>query len=313
MTSNSLRENGRKVALIGPGSVGSCVAAALLSQGHRLVFATRTPFDRLKLDSPAGHFDFPAHCASNPDELRGVDAVVLATKAHQTASVMPWLLAACERGAPLLVVQNGVDQAPRTLTLLTEAGAAAPLIESIASVIVPAVVYCAAHRQTSGHAVLEGDASLIVPATDAGRFMAGLFAGSLMKVEPSEDWVTAAWGKLLVNASVGPVCALTGRTIDVLEDPAAADLVVAMMQEVIAVGRAAGAKFADGAAPLVMRRALKNGAGHMPSIAQDRLAGLPTEWIARNEIVVRMGAKYGVAVPLNSAMTTLLRLGEPRA
>jgi len=50
---------------------------------------------------------------------------------------------------------------------------------------------------------------------------------------------------------------------------------------------------------------------HYPSITQDRMAGLPTEWQARNEVVVRLARRHDIAVPLNEALTTLLRLGEP--
>ena len=153
---------------------------------------------------------------------------------------------------------------------------------------------------------------MIVPATDDARFIASLFDGSFMRVDVVDDWVTAAWSKLLINASIGPLSALTGQTIDLLGDPEGFSLAQALVEEVIAVGRAAGARFADGIAPQVLQRALKNGAGHRPSIAQDRLAGLPTEWVARNEVVVRLGKKFGIPVPLNAAMTTLMRLGEPK-
>lgn len=295
----------RRIALIGPGSIGCCVAAALLGRGHELVFAARVPFERLRLDTPGGLLDFAAHCVGTPQELGSIDAAVLTTKAHQTVSAQSWLLAVAAQRVPIFVAQNGVDQAERTLKILADGGAAG------LPAVVPSVVYCAAHRRGPGHAVLEGAATLIVPATDDARMMASLFEGSFIRIDVVEDWVTAAWNKLLINASLGPLCALTGRTIDVLADPGAASLAQALVEEVIAVGRAAGAKFDDGIAQLVLQRALKNGAGHSSSIAQDRLAGLPTEWVARNEVVVRLGAKYGIPVPLNSAMTTLMRLGEP--
>ena len=77
-----------------------------------------------------------------------------------------------------------------------------------------------------------------------------------------------------VPAASGAITALLGRPIDVLRDPAAAG-------------------------------------HHYPSITQDRMAGLPTEWRARNEVVVRLARRHDIAVPLNEALTTLLRLGEP--
>jgi ketopantoate reductase len=47
------------------------------------------------------------------------------------------------------------------------------------------------------------------------------------------------------------------------------------------------------------------------SIVVDRLNGVPTEWQARNEVVVRLAAKHGIAVPLNEFACNLMRAGEP--
>lgn len=304
----------RRIAFIGPGSVGCCVAAALLERGHELVFIARTPFERLQLRTPSATHDFAAHFVSDLAALGPVDAVILATKAHQTEAVVPWLRQATRGGAPLLVVQNGVDQRERTEALMRQSGVLVPSSADVPAdmpAVVPAVVYCAAHREGPGQAVLEGQGALIVPDHAAGRLMASLFEGGFMRVSTHADWTSAAWGKLLMNASMGPLCVLTGRPIDVLRDPQAASLVRGLMQEIIAVGRAAGAHFADDAAEQVLARTLATISDHMPSIAQDRLAGQPTEWVVRNEIIVKLAREHGIAVPLNEAMTTLLRLGEP--
>lgn len=295
-----------RIALIGPGAIGCCVAAALASRGHELVFASRSSFDTLRLQSPDGFSQFPARCARDPAELRGADLIVLATKAHQTAAAVPWLEAAAAAAAPILVAQNGVDHVERISALLAGTPAAA-------AAIVPAVVYCAAHRVAPGHAVLEGRAQLIVPDGEAGEQVARLFAGSFMRLETTTDWTTAAWTKLLMNAALGPVSAMTGRPIGLLADGGGRALVRALMDEIIAVGRAAGARLADDVADKTIERSLANARDHLPSIAQDRLAGVPTEWVVRNEVIVRLGARYGVPVPLNTAMTTLMRLGEPGA
>lgn len=303
-----------RIALIGPGAIGCCVAAALASRGHELVLASRSAFDTLRLQSTDGVSEFPARCARDPEELKGADLVVLATKAHQTAAALPWLAAAAAGGTPILVAQNGVDHVERISTLLSGTHSATTNITSaLTSTIIPAVVYCAAHRLAPGHAVLEGRAQLIVPNSAAGQHVAGLFAGSFMRVDTTSDWTTAAWTKLLMNAALGPVSAMTGRPIGLLADAGGRALVRALMDEVIAVGRAAGAQLADDVADKTIERSLANARDHLPSIAQDRLAGVPTEWVVRNEVIVRLGARYGVPVPLNTAMTTLMRLGEPGA
>jgi 2-dehydropantoate 2-reductase len=302
--------NAKRIAILGAGSIGCCVAGAAYEQGHEVTFIVRSSFDRFELNGPERSLAFAARCTTLPDELADIDLLVLSTKAHQTESVAPFLDWAARRGTPILIAQNGVDQVERTETILL---GASDLQEArnCASRLVPAVVYCSAHRLGPGHAVREGQAKLILPAGELGDEVAHLFAGSFLDIQLSEDWASAAWAKLLMNASIGAICVLARRDMDVLQDTQASALCLALMEEIIVVGRAAGARFSKNAAADVLKAALKTSAGHMPSIAQDRLAGLPTEWVARNEVVVRLGAKYGVPVPLNAAMTTLLRLGEP--
>ncbi len=298
----------QRVALIGPGAIGCCLGAALIEQGHEVLVAANTRFDRLQVIDGATIHDHPVRCAGSPDELRGVDLVVLATKAHQTASAAPWLAAALDAGAPLLIAQNGVDHRERLEQALRRA---LPEGTMPTAPLVPAVVYLPARRESPGRAVLEGRAALSVPADAAAERFAAAFAGSFVQVNLVQDWLSAAWGKLLMNAASGAITALLGRPIDVLRDPAAAALARALMTEVMAVGRAEGAVFPDDMADRLVTGMVKAAGHHYPSITQDRMAGLPTEWQARNEVVVRLARRHDIAVPLNEAMTTLLRLGEP--
>jgi 2-dehydropantoate 2-reductase len=300
----------KRIAVVGPGAIGCCVAAALLEQGHEVIFVARQGFDQLSLDGPDRKLIFPVRCTTDADDLDDIDLLILTTKAHQTASVAAFLVKAALQGTPIFVVQNGVDQLERTEAVL-RAAKPSNASRNFDALILPAVVYCSAHRLAPGHAVREGSAKLILPKTELGDRVASLFEGSFIEIQLSHDWNSAAWGKLLMNASIGALCVLARRNMDVLHDAQACELALVLMEEIIAVGRASGANFSDKAAQDVLLGAIKGSAGHMPSIAQDRLAGLPTEWVARNEVVVRLGERYGVAVPLNSAMTTLLRLGEP--
>ncbi len=286
------------------------MAGAAHEQGHEVLFIVRKAFDHFHLNGPEGSVEFAAHCITQLDELQDIDLFVLATKAHQTDSVTAFLQWAADRGTTILIAQNGVDQLDRTEAIL-QTGSEQNEPRTHTSRLVPAVVYCSAHRLGPGHAVREGQAKFILPMGALGNEVESLFAGSFLDIQLSADWTSAAWGKLLMNASIGAICALARRDMDVLHDAQASALSLALMEEIIIVGREAGARFSENAAAEVLKAALKTSAGHMPSIAQDRMAGLPSEWVARNEVVVRMGARYGVPVPLNTAMTTLLRLGEP--
>jgi 2-dehydropantoate 2-reductase len=161
----------------------------------------------------------------------------------------------------------------------------------------------------------QGPAGLSVADDALGREFKALFEGTRVSVTLSPDLVTDAWHKLCQNAVNGAMCALTLQPISVLRNPAIAELAKAMIKEVIAVGRAEGAKLDDALAEKIVAqfKAIPGAEHHGNSMYYDRMAGRPTEIEARNEVVVRLGAKHRIATPINSAMCALLRAvdGQP--
>lgn len=290
-----------RVAVVGPGAIGCTVASALLDTGrHDVVVAARTGFSDLVVERD-GRIDRhrPVVLVDPVPDPEPVDLLVIATKAHQTEGARPWLDAWCGPQTTVAVLQNGVEHVERVGPLV---GAAA---------LAPTIVFLPAHRVAPGHVQVSGRSALTVRDDQAGQRVADAFAGSLVEVRLTDDWLTEAWAKLLSNCAGGAVTTLARGSNRVLEDPAAAELCRALMTEAAEVGRAEGAGLPDDIADRVLDGIRALAGDHHSSIVVDRLAGRPTEWSVRNDVVVRKAADHGIDVPLNRAMTTLLRLGEP--
>ncbi|MPY94394.1 MAG: 2-dehydropantoate 2-reductase, partial [Acidimicrobiia bacterium] len=80
-----------RVALVGPGAVGSVFAAQLALTGrHDLVVCARRPFQRIDVESPEAPASVEVDVVTEPaaitDSGRGgvADWVLLAVKSHQT-------------------------------------------------------------------------------------------------------------------------------------------------------------------------------------------------------------------------------------
>lgn len=288
-----------RVVVIGPGAIGGAVAGALVSQGHEVVIAARTPFDELRVVHPNGAVVAPARCVPEPDDSLDPVAVVLAVKAHQTQGAAEWLAAATSGGAPLYVLQNGVEQEATVRPFV------GPGVR-----VLPTVVNLPAHRVAPGHVEVTGGATLTVPAT-GDDILGDLLDGSFVRLKTVDDWTTPAWIKLMMNASLGGVGALTQKDNRVFSDPEARALGEALMEEVAAVGRAEGAVIADDLPAQMIDRVQAAAGGHASSIVVDRRNGNPTEWEVRNAAVGRIGRRHGIDTPLNDLVTTLIRLGEP--
>ena len=108
-----------RIAIVGVGAIGGVVAALLQSAGcHELVLCTRRPLSELVVETPNGEVRIDATIITNPAEAPDVDWVIVATKAYDVAGVAKWLERLCAKGAPVAVLQNGVEHRERFLPFI---------------------------------------------------------------------------------------------------------------------------------------------------------------------------------------------------
>ena len=286
------------IAVVGLGAIGGVIAGSLaVLERHDLVVCARSPIERLVVERPDDVVDVPVRSLTDPGEAASVDWVLLATKAHQTASVAPWLARFCGPTTRVAVLQNGIAPAERL----------APFVR--AGVVVPTVVYYNGERLAPGRVRFRRvtDYELAVRDDADGAAFAGLLDGSPMRVLRSADFVTLAWRKLLINAVANPITALTLQRIAVFGREDVQALCLAILEEAAAVGRADGAQFFADEASRILATLLTYPAEAGTSMYFDRLAGRPFEIEALTGAIVACGARCGVPTPLNGAMLTLMR------
>lgn len=114
------------------------------------------------------------------------------------------------------------------------------------------------------------------------------------------------WRKLVSNAAMNPLTAVTGHTLDeVAIRPALMELVATAMQEAAAVGRAEGHKIPDKVIELSLA-AMPGMVGFAPSMLQDMRAGRPLELEGLVGAVTRRGRDHGLATPVLDTLEALL-------
>jgi 2-dehydropantoate 2-reductase len=281
------------IAVIGAGSVGLMLAGHLAEAGWDIVVCGRSPLERVVVTIDGATAEHKVAWAAEPAELPPLRHAVLATKIHHTTDVADWL-GALPAGSAVLAAQNGVDHRARI----------APLT---AAAVVPTLVYPNAERTGPGRVrVRRTGRGLVVPDDDGGRAAVALFSGSGLEVEASPDFATAAWEKLLFNVIANPLTALTGRPIEVLHEPAMAELGLALALEAVDVARAEGTALTPEHARVAIAW-LQSLPGATPSsMLQDRAAGRPMEHAGLLGPVVALGRRHGVPTPLTAAMLALL-------
>ena len=282
-----------RIAIVGVGAIGGVVAGLLQSAGrHELVLCVRRPLAELVVETPDGAVRIEATIVTDPADAPAVDGVMVATKAYDVVGAAKWLERLCVQGAPVAVLQNGVEHRERF----------APFVPM--EKIVPVIVDCPAERKSPERIVQRGMMSLKVQEGGLGAAFVELFAGTLADAATVPDWTTVAWRKLCHN-SAGVLSALLLRPNEVMHDVAIGEAALQIVRECVAVGRAEGAVLSDSVPEDVLAAYRKAAPDGVNSMLADTLAGRPMEIDARNGVIVRAGKRHEIATP-NNAMAVAL-------
>jgi len=282
------------IALIGPGAIGTTVAAALQDAGTPPRLYGRSPRDRLVLHRGDEEIVGDGPVITDVGQVDGpADLVFLAVKTTQLAAAAPWLAALVGPNTVVCVLQNGVEQQATIAPLLSEGA------------IVPAVVWFPAETQPDGSVQLRGDARLTLPDSPAASVAARALEHTWCDVELSPDFASVAWRKLLQN-SVAGLMVLTGRRAGMFRREDVSSLALGYLRECLAVARAEGAELGDDVPAELLARFQSFPEDLGTSILADREAGRPLEWDARNGVVQRLGRVHGIATPITDVVVPLL-------
>ncbi len=283
-----------RIAIVGPGAVGGVMAGWLGKTGrHDLIFCARRAIAELVIKLPDETITLRPKVFTDSRQAPAVDWVLVATKAYDVAGAAAWLAGLAARGAPVAILQNGVEHRERFAPYLA------------ADQILPVVVDCPAERSAPTHIRQCGAAKMIVLDDARGREFAALFAGTQVEVSLTADFKSAVWRKLCLNAA-GVINALLLQPAGVMRDEPVSELARELVRECIAVGRAEGAILAGALVENVVQAYRNAPPDSVNSLHADRLAGRPMETDARNGAIVRLGRKHGIATPCNQMAVTLL-------
>jgi 2-dehydropantoate 2-reductase len=282
------------VALVGPGAIGTTVAAALHEVGRTPTICGRTAHERLVLRHDDGCVVVPGPVRTDPTEINDTfDLVFIAVKSTQVHAAAPWLSALCTPRTVVCVLQNGVEQ-----KALVE-----PLVAG--GPVLPAVVWFPAQRGPDASVWLRSEPRLSLPDTPATNVVLAALRGTRVSVDVAADFASVAWRKLLQNAVAG-LQVLTGRRAGMFARADVTALSLAYLRECVAVARAEGASLGDDVPQELVDKFHALPADMGTSILADREASRPLEWDSRNGVVQRLGRSHGIPTPISDLVVPLL-------
>ncbi|ARP82331.1 2-dehydropantoate 2-reductase [Bordetella genomosp. 8] len=282
------------IALIGPGAIGTTVAAALHEAGRTPAIFGRSAHERLELRFDGGHIVVPGPVRTNPADVKATfDLVFVAVKSTQVDAAASWLSALCGNRTVVCVLQNGVEQE----TLF------APYVPG--SAVLPSVVWFPAQREHDASVWLRAKARITLPDTPGSSIVQTALRGTRCSVDVVADFKSVAWRKLLQNAVAG-LMVLAGRRAGMYSRADIAGLALAYLQECLEVARAEGATLGDEVPQEIVDAFQGYPADLGTSILADRQADRPLEWDCRNGVVQRRGRLHGIPTPISDLVVPLL-------
>ncbi|BBX02939.1 2-dehydropantoate 2-reductase [Mycolicibacterium moriokaense] len=283
------------IALVGPGAIGSTVAALLYAAGHQVTLCGRTARESIEVRPHEGDpIVVPGPVLTDPAVIdQPVDVVLVAVKDTQNEQAGAWLARLCDDRTVVCALQNGVEQVERV-------GRYCP-----SSTVVPAALWVSAEPDPQGFVQLRTGVRIVLPISDAAEKLAKLFDGAGISVALDPDFISAAWRKLLLNAVFGlPV--LAGRRAGMFRRDDVSALARRYLTECVAVARADGAKLGDEVIDEIMNLLVNLSPDMTTSMLTDREAHQPLEWDIRNGVISRKAAEYGLAAPISDVLVPLL-------
>jgi 2-dehydropantoate 2-reductase len=298
-----------KINIIGPGALGCLLAAFLKEAGEEVCLVDYRPErvaslgrQGLVLHTLEGRSQVVRVAAALPQEADPAELVIVAVKAHRTATAARSLPALLGPQGIALTLQNGLGN-----------------LETMAEVIgwqqlLAGVIFAGATRPRDGEVIYAGVGAtyLGIPAnsqvsTAQLTQVVEVFHRAGLQCHPHEDIYLMLWEKLLVNVGINPLTAILRVSNGaLLKIPEAWELAVAAAQEAREVALAANVNLtADPEA--LLRRVCTATAANRSSMLQDILAGRPTEIDALNGQVVNRGAAFQVQTPVNYFLINLIR------
>jgi 2-dehydropantoate 2-reductase len=299
-----------RLCVIGAGVIGSLFAAHLSTVADVLVLTRRQEHARQLNEQGlrvSGKHDFTARVTAATDarDLPDFDVGIIATKATGLEGAAE-SLAGRFAGATIMTVQNGL-------------GAEEVVRRHGAWPLISAVTFMSGTKHSDTHVEYILDTPTWLGPYGETPFervqeLAQLLVDSGLKAEALPDLQPAQWAKLIFNATVNGVAALTGLPHDAhfaaeTEEADLGRLVHALVDEGKSVAVAAGVELHDD--PWEMNvLATQRGSAHFPSMLEDVEARRPTEVKLINGALVREAERHGVPAPLQTALYRLVAARE---
>ena len=235
------------------------------------------------------------------------DLAIVAVKAAALGEAIELLRPSVGAGTVVVSLLNGIDSE----RALADAFPQAHVLLAV-SVGIDAVREGRSITFTSLGRIMFGEPTNAEPYSEPVRRVAGILARAGIATVVPADMTRELWWKFLVNVGVNQVSAVLRAPYRVFQEQGspAREAMIAAQREVIAVASAEGIALNDADIDTWLSVLDTLGPAAYTSMAQDAIAGRPTEVDIFAGRVCELGDRNGIATPVNRLLWQLLKAAE---
>ncbi|MDD2496948.1 MAG: 2-dehydropantoate 2-reductase [Desulfitobacteriaceae bacterium] len=300
-----------RVVVVGAGAMG-CLTGGLLAQSGIDVIL----FDKLNervepicrhglvIEGDSGCRSIKVQATTLADDLGTTDMLVVLVKSYDTREAV-WGVRNCiGRETLVLTLQNGLGNIEAITGLVPEERVFAGVTSHGAMLTAPGIVRHNGGAKTHIGAVVNGGEGRV-------QNIARVLSAAGMETEFSPDIQGALWTKLIVNAAINPLTALSGLyNGELLDNSETLEVMRQIVNEAMQVSAREKVNLQSEDMVSHVKSICQATAGNKSSMLMDILNGRRTEIDAINGMIVQKAKEHCLATPVNETITRLVRVIE---
>jgi 2-dehydropantoate 2-reductase len=291
------------------GAVGGYFGARMAAAGHDVAFIARGAHcdairrDGLRIESFHGDLHLKdVNVTDDSKQVGPVDVVLFAVKLWDTETAGEQARPLVASNTRVITLQNGVDSVERLAPILGDNVTVGGSTYVVATIVRPGVI-----RQTGSMAKANCGRLDGRPDPVLASYVEQLKAANI-DITLTDHMLLDLWKKFVLLSGTSGITASTRQPLGVIRDDAdMRAFFYKLMNETMAVGRAAGVEF-----PSDFPAELDRSVAAFPplmkaSMANDLAVGnrLELDWLAGK--VVALGRQYGISTPSHEAVYAILK------
>lgn len=300
-----------KIAIVGPGAVGSLLAA-FLSKTKEEVWVLDKDKQRaafiaqngISVEGVSGNWHGKVRSTADPQQIGQAELIIICVKSYSTKEAIIHAKSLVTEESKVITLQNGIGN----IEIISEAVGQEKVIGGITNL--------GATYLEPGKVRHAGKGETIIGRIDAKipvqmRSIREIFNKSGLEMRISRDIKGLLWSKLIINVGINALTAITrlnnGR---LMEFEGTKKILREAVTEAVRVAKRKKIKLIYDDPLARVEAVCESTSANVSSMLQDVLKKKRTEIDFINGVIVRQGQELGIPVPVNSILLDLVKTIE---